>query len=114
MEAGEPVGDDTEVVVVRFPPVKRGQSARLRISETYTDPARYGVVSGTLVWRRAFGRPRNAVVLPAGWYVTGSAIPGTVTLTGDGRVRLDFWNPRPDSIDVLLRARRRGSPGASP
>jgi len=114
LEAGEPVGDDTEVVVVRFPPVKRGQSARLRISETYTDPARYGVVRGTLVWRRAFGRPRNAVVLPVGWYVTASAIPGAVTLTGDGRVRLDFWNPRPDSIDVLLRARRRGSPAASP
>jgi hypothetical protein len=114
IEAGEPVGADTEVVVVRFPAVKRGQSVRLRISETYTDPARYGVVGGTLVWRRSFGRPRNAVVLPAGWYVTASAIPGTVTLTEDGRVRLEFWNPRPDAIDVLLRAKRRGGPAASP
>jgi len=27
-----------------------------------------------------------------------------------GRIRLDFWNGRPDSIDVLLKARRRISP----
>jgi hypothetical protein len=59
------------------------------------------------VWNRAFGRPRNAVVLPAGYYVVASSIPGTVRLEADGRVRLDFWNGRPDEIDVLLRARRR-------
>jgi hypothetical protein len=25
----------------------------------------------------------------------------------DGRVRLSFWNPRPDSVDVFVKARRR-------
>jgi hypothetical protein len=28
-------------------------------------------------------------------------------LTEDGRVRLSFANPRPDTIDVFVRARRR-------
>jgi hypothetical protein len=107
IEIGEPVRDDTEVVVIRFPPVKKGQSTRLRISETYTDPARYGLVGDMLVWRRSFGRPRNAIVLPEGWYLTASSVPATVTMTEDGRVRLDYVNARPDSIDVLVRAAKR-------
>ena len=45
--------------LIRFPPVKKGQSVRLRIEETYTDPARYDLVDGQLMWRRSFGRPRN-------------------------------------------------------
>ena len=107
IDIGEPVGDHSEVVVIRFPAVKKGQSTRLRISETYTDPARYGVVGDILVWRRSFGRPRDAVVLPPGWYLTANSIPATVSTTDDGRVRLDFVNARPDSIDVLVRAARR-------
>jgi len=46
-------------------------------------------------------------VLPAGWYLTASAIPAVVTETEDGRIRLDFWNDRPDEIAVYLKARRR-------
>jgi photosystem II stability/assembly factor-like uncharacterized protein len=103
----EPVTPETEIVLIRFPAVQAGQSTRLRISETYTDPARYGVVDGALVWRRSFGRPRNAMVLPAGWFVTASSMPVTVSLTADGRIRLDYVNARPDSIDVLVRARER-------
>jgi hypothetical protein len=96
-----------EVVIARFPPVPRGGSMRLRISETYTDPRRYRLDGGRLVFDRTFGRPRDAVVLPAGWYLTASSIPATVTETADGRIRLDFVNPRPDEIAVLLEARRR-------
>src|SRR5258708_38754060 len=36
IDAGEPVAPDQEVVVTRFSPVKKGQSVRLRLSETYT------------------------------------------------------------------------------
>lgn len=36
------VEPDTQVVLIQFPPVKAGTSTRLRISETYTDPARCG------------------------------------------------------------------------
>ncbi len=104
----DPIAPDTEVVVVRFPPVKRGQSHRLRIEETYTDPGRFGLVGDELVWHRSFGRPRNEVVLPDGWYLTVSSIPATISTESDGRVRLTFVNPRPDAIDVFLKARRRG------
>ena len=109
LDVGEPVRPDTEVVVVRFEPVRKGESVRLRISETYTDPGRYRLEGGELVWDRAFGRPRNAVVLPPGWYLTNCSIPATVSETDDGRIRLDFWNPRPDEIPVLITARRRGA-----
>ena len=107
IDIGEPVQAASEVVVIRFPAVTKGHSVRLRISETYADSVRYRVEGDELVWDRAFGRPVNAVVLPAGWYLTGSAVPATVSLTDDGRVRLDFVNPRLDEIQVLIVARRR-------
>ncbi len=103
----DPIASDTEVVVVRFPPVKKGQSLRLRIEETYTDPNRYGLAGDELLWHRSFGRPKNDVVLPAGWYLTVSSIPATVSTTEDGTIRLSFVNGRPDAIDVFLKARRR-------
>lgn len=101
------VTDDTEAVVFRFPAVKSGASVRLRMSETYTDSVRYTVRGDELIWDRAFGRPANAVVLPAGWVLTNSSIPATVSTMPDGRVRLDFNNPRPDDVAVLITARRR-------
>jgi hypothetical protein len=107
LEAGEPVAPSAEVVVVTFPAVKPGQNVRLRISETYTAPNSYGLEGDDLVFDRSLGRPRNAVVLPAGWYLTASSIPATVSQTADGRIRLDFWNGRPDSVDVLIKAKRR-------
>ena len=97
----------TEVVVFRFAPVAPGASVRLRMFETYTDTARYRRVGDELVWDRSFGRPTNAVVLPAGWMLTNSSIPATVSTLPDGRVRLDFINPRPDEIAVLITARPR-------
>lgn len=97
----------SEIVVFRFAPVPRGGSTRLRMYETYTDSARYTLLNGELIWNRSFGRPFNAVVLPAGWALTNSSIPATVSTLPDGRVRLDFINPRPDAIDVLITARRR-------
>lgn len=107
IEIGESVQADSEVVAIRFPAVKKGQSIRLRIEETYTDPARYTLIDGQLMWLRSFGRPRNDIVLPAGWRVTTSSIPATVRLADDGRVRLSYVNPRPDSIEVFVKARRR-------
>jgi hypothetical protein len=110
---GEPVKPETELVLIRFPAVQKGRTARLRISETYTDSARYRLEGDELIWDRAFGRPFNAVVLPAGWYVTHSAVPATISLTDDGRVRLDFVNPRLDEIQVLIIAKRR-NPARTP
>ena len=106
LDPGEPVQDNTEIVVISFPAVKQGQSTRLRISETYTDAGRYRLDGDELVWDRAFGRPRNTVVLPAGWTVVASSIPSQISEDPDGRQRLYFENPRPDEIQVLIRARR--------
>jgi hypothetical protein len=114
-EAGE-VPADSEVVIARFPAVQPGASVRLRIAETYTDPKSYRLEGDELVFDRTFGRPRNSVVLPAGWSLTASSIPAVVTEMADGRVRLDFVNPRNDEIGVLIRARRPtgGRPGPPP
>lgn len=98
---------DSEVVVFHFPAVRPGESVRLRMFETYTDTSRYKLVGDELVWDRSFARPANAVVLPAGWALTNSSIPATVSELPDGRIRLDFINPRPDEIAVLITARRR-------
>lgn len=103
---GEQVTPTTQIVVIPFTPVKQGQSVRLRISETYTAPISYRMDGDELVFDRSFGRARNAVVLPDGWYLTASAIPATIMQLPDGRVRLDFWNGRPDEVDVLIKAKR--------
>ncbi len=107
IDIGSPVTPETEVVVIDFKAPAAGESVRLRISETYTDPARYRLVDGVLTWDRAFGRPANAMVLPAGWELTNCSVPTTVSVQDDGRVRLDFVNPRNDEISVLVTARRK-------
>ncbi len=99
---------DTVTVLFKFTPPKAGETARIRMYETYTDTARYKLVGDQLVWDRAFGRPSNTVVLPAGWVLTNSSIPAAVSEMPDGRIRLEFINPRPDEIAVLITARRRG------
>jgi hypothetical protein len=102
----DPVAPDQEVVVTRFAPVKKGQSVRLRISETYTAPQSYRLDADELIFERSLGRPRNSVVLPRGWYLTWLSIPAVIRQTPDGLTRIDFMNGRPDSLDVLLKARR--------
>ena len=101
------VTPETEVVVIHFPPVKEGQSIRLRISETYTHPESYRLDGTDLVFERNLGRARNSVVLPAGWYLTASSIPAVVRQTPDGLTRLDFVNGRPEGIDVFVKGRKR-------
>jgi hypothetical protein len=103
---GEPVAPEQEVVITRFAPVKKGQSVRLRLSETYTAPQSYRLDGDELVFDRSLGRSRNAVVLPRGWYLTWLSIPAVLRQTPDGLTRIDFVNGRPDAIDVLIRARR--------
>jgi hypothetical protein len=103
----EPVDPKARVVVIPFPALRAGQSLRLRIEETYTAPASYGLDGEDLVFDRSLGRARNAVVLPSGWYCTFSAAPATLSQLPDGRIRLDYWDDRPEAVDVLLKARRR-------
>jgi hypothetical protein len=107
LTSDDPIDPKGQVVVVKFSPVPAGQSIRLRISETYTAPASYRMAGDELVFDRSLGRPRNAVVLPSGWYCTASATPATVSQLPDGRIRLDYWDDRPEAVDVLVKARRR-------
>ena len=107
VEPAMDVGPDSVAVVFRFPPVQPGETRRLRIAETYTDPARYLLTGNELVWHRSLGRADNVVILPAGWLLTNSSVPATLTMTGDDRVRLSFINPRTDEIDVIITALRR-------
>ena len=100
------VTPESEIVVFNFKPLAAGESIRLRMSETYTDPGRYRLVGDELVFDRTFGRAANAVVLPKGWMLTNSSFPVVVTRTEDGRERLDFNNPRLDEVEALFTARR--------
>lgn len=107
IDIGEPVTDATELVVIWFDPVPAGGSTLLRITETYTDPNRFILYGDEFVWDRSFGRSRNTVVLPQGWYLTANAVPATVSWRDDGRVELVYSNDRPGNIDVLIKGRRR-------
>jgi len=107
IQIGEAVTPETEIVVLYFPPVKPGQSVRLRISETYTAPQSYRLDGEDLVFERSLGRTRNSVVLPLGWYLTASSIPAVVSETPAKMIRLDFVNLRPDSLDVYIKGRKR-------
>jgi hypothetical protein len=107
INTGETVAPTDRVVVIPFAPVQKGQTVRLRIAEVYTAASSYRLDGDELVFDRSLGRPRNAVVLPSGWYCTSSAIPATVSQLPDGRVQLDYWDDRPEPVDVLLKARRR-------
>lgn len=107
IDIGEKVLPDSEAAVVRFPAVAQGATTRIRIRETYTDPARYRMEGDLLVWDRSFGRPRNAIILPEGYALVGSAFPAKISLTEDNRIRLDFDNPRNDEVRALVHARKR-------
>jgi hypothetical protein len=107
LDIGEPITPESEVVAIWFDPVIKGQSVRLRIEETYTDPSRYVIHNGDLVFDRSFGRPFNTVIMPEGWFLTMNIIPATVNLTPDGLISLTYVNGDPDEIDVLIRGRKR-------
>ena len=103
---GDQVAPDQQVVVTHFAPIKKGQSVRLRLSETYTAPQSYRVEGDEFVFERSLGRPRNSVVLPRGWYLTALSIPAVIRQTPDGLTRVDFVNGRPDSVDVLMKGKK--------
>jgi tetratricopeptide (TPR) repeat protein len=103
----------TEVVVIPFPAPVPPATVRLRIHETYVDTARYVDLGDELVWDRNFGRSRNQVVLPQGWFLTASDIPAVVDRQDDGRTRLTFWDGGPAGVQVFLRARLRRGPEAT-
>jgi hypothetical protein len=86
-----------------------GESVRVRVIETYTDPVGYKMAGNELVWDRTLGRPFDDVALPEGWMLTSVSVPAIIALDAEGRVLCRFTNPRNDEIHVVLKARRRKS-----
>lgn len=108
LPVGDTIKDDTEIVVTHLAhPLAAGATNRIRLMETYADPKSYYLDGDELVWDRTFGRLRNTVVLPPGWYLTVLTSPATIATLADGRVSVYIVNPRNDDLRVYLRARRR-------
>jgi len=104
----EPV--DPESVVVQGDlehAIAEGQSTRVRVQETYTDPAGYTVQDGELVWTRTLGRPLNFVTLPPGWMLTSVNIPAVTTLDEEGRIKLRFTNTRNGDLAIVIKGKKR-------
>ena len=108
LSIADPIKDDSEIVVTHLTrALETGTTNRIRLMETYADPKSYYLEGEELVWDRSFGRLRNTVVLPPGWYLTALASPATIQTLPDGRVSIYIVNPRNDEVRVYFRARRR-------
>lgn len=105
------VKDDSEIVVTYLArPIAAGTTNRIRLKETYVDAKSLYLDGEELVWDRSFGRLRNTVVLPSGWYLTALSAPSTIQTLPDGRVLVYTVNARNDDVRVYLRAHRRVGP----
>ena len=103
-----PTDPDSVVVQGDLPQaVGEGQSVRIRVEETYTDPVGYTLKNGELVWTRTLGRPLNYVTLPDGWTLTSVNTPAIITLDAQGRTMLRFANIRNDQLAVTIQAKKR-------
>lgn len=105
-----PSPTDPESVVVQGDLPKAivaGESVRVRVIETYTDPKGYRIDGGELTWDRTLGRPYNEVTLPAGWKLTSLSVPAIISTDAEGRIFCRFTNPRNDEVHVILKARKR-------
>lgn len=107
IDIGDTITVESEVIAIWYAPLKEGETKRLRITETYTDPNRYVLDDDQLVWDRSFGRNRNVVILPPKWFLTTTSIPAVIDQTEDGLTALHFVNDRPDALDVYIRAQRK-------
>jgi len=88
-------------------PIGKGESRRVRVIETYTDPVGYAMKGDELVWTRTLGRPLNFVTLPTGWMLTSVNTPAVISLDEQGRVKLRFTNIRNGDLDITIKAKKR-------
>ncbi len=87
--------------------IGEGQSVRVRVQETYTDPVGYTLQNGELVWTRTLGRPLDIVNLPPGWMLESLNVPAIISLDEQGLVSLRFTNIRNDELNVTIKAKHR-------
>ena len=109
---GHPLADlDTEWIKVHLArPVPAGGEARVVIDKTYKDAKSYYRKGDLIVFDRALGIRRNAVVLPAGYRLVSCNVPSQVLPTPDGRVMIAFMNPGPAAAPLVITA----APGLAP
>jgi hypothetical protein len=104
----EPTDPDSAVVQGDLDhPLREGESKRVRVEETYTDPIGYTVKNGELIWDRTLGRPLNFVTLPDGWMLTSVNTPAVISLDEQDRIVMRFTNPRNDELHVIIKAKKR-------
>jgi hypothetical protein len=104
----QPQQPDTVAVQGDLPkPIAKGESVRVRVEETYTDPVGYKMDGKELVWTRTLGRPLNFVTLPDGWMLTSVNTPAVITLDSQGRITLRFTNTHPGDLLVTVKAKHR-------
>ncbi len=103
--AGAPA--DTQFIRVHLPrPVPKDGEVRLLIDKTYRDPSSYTVEGDRIVFSRALGIKRNAVVLPAGFELVSCNVPAQVLSEPDGRIKVSLVHTSAQPLPVLIRARR--------
>ena len=88
-------------------PVPTEGGVRLLIEKTYKDLKSY-LREGTdrIVFTRTLGIRRNAIVLPAGYEVTGCNVPAQILTQKDGRLRVSLMHTGPEALPVTIQARR--------
>jgi hypothetical protein len=99
--------DYIRVKLARPVPPDGGQ-ARLRIIKTYKDARSYHRDGAGIVFDRAVGIRRGAIVLPAGYRLTECNVPAQVLSEPDGRIRVSFMLEAPGAAGMILK----GTPGA--
>jgi hypothetical protein len=97
---------ETRYIRVELPrPVPQGGEVRIRIDKTYYDPKSYFSERGEIVFDRALGIKRNAIVLPPGYELVSCNVPSQVLTDAQGRVVVSFINPGPGAAPLVIRAR---------
>jgi hypothetical protein len=103
-----PTDPDSKVVQGKLDqPIGKGETRRVRVIETYTDPVGYTMKGDERVWTRTLGRPLNYVTLPGGWMLTSVNTPAAISLDEQGRVKLRFTNIRNGDLDITIKAKKR-------
>ena len=83
-----------------------GGEVRLLIEKTYQDPRSYRAEGDRVVFSRALGIKRNAIVLPAGYELVACNVPAQVLTEPDGRVAASFMNTFPGEAAVAVTGRK--------
>lgn len=91
--------------------VPEGGEGRVLIYKTYKDARTYYPKGpNDIVWVRALGGQRFAVILPKGYAFSSANIASQVMTLPDGRVKLALTNPSGGSSPITIHARKTNTP----